>query len=463
MPLKWRGFGVRQKDSKLKISGLNKLGISKKKKHVIIGNSAAALSAIQAIRAKESDSHITLISAECEFAYPPVLLTYYISKKIKREDLFLVDHNFYRNHKVELLLGIRATKVDPSTQSVHLANGKKVEYDDLLIATGSIPKRLDIDGQHLKGVFSLKTLGDADRIMKSSPHMKDIVFIGGGLIGLQTANALFRKGRKMTFVVASKQLLSQNVDENCARLVEEQIRKFGLILFGTNISYIRKTRNKLRIGLNPGKSIDADAVIVGKGVTPNTEPFRGTGIMMNDGIIVDETMRTSIPNVFAAGDVAEGTHIVTGKKQVVATWTNAFHQGKTAGTNMAGGKKEFFSLNENISTIFGIIIGSAGLTKADGVNFTDVVYADPGNQIYRKIVLNKRDEIVGAISLGKVDGIGLINHLIRNRVEIPGEFRNDMVRSALRSGEYLSHKGLYRQLPSPERDTRGKTWRRLFR
>ena len=408
---------------------------------MIIGNSAAALNAIKAIRENDSKSPITLISAEPHYAYSPVLLTYYVSQKIKRPALFLTDQRFYEDHGVELILGNPATRVDPRNRQVHLAGNEKLEYDNLLIATGSSPKPLGIPGENQAGVFTLKTIDDADKLVKAAAAMKDVVIVGGGLIGLQAANALFRAERNIKIIIGSKQPLSRNVDPSCAENVCQGIRECGMsILFETHAVAIEKTKNKLNVTLNSGRNLETDAVIIGKGVTANTQLIAESEIKVNYGIIVDETMRTNIPNVFAAGDVAEGINLITGGRQVIATWPNACSQGRTAGINMAGGLDRNEGLSSNICGFLGSSVASVGITNPDNNDFEEVVCEEPLKGRYRKLVWNKKDELVGAVLMGTVADIGVITTLIRNRVRIPREKRAQMVRSTIRYGDFFSER-----------------------
>ena len=169
---------------------MNQRGSRIRRRHLIIGNSAAALNAVKAIRENNSTDHITLVSAEKHYAYSPVLLPYYVSKKIKRSALFLADQRFYKQNGIELVLGNPATKVDPQTQQVHLASNDILEYDNLLIATGSSPKALRIPGEDLAGVFTLKTVDDADKLALDCrlaarfnfPCLSDLPFDRGNIL-----------------------------------------------------------------------------------------------------------------------------------------------------------------------------------------------------------------------------------------------------------------------------------------
>jgi len=192
--------------------------------------------------------------------------------------------------------------------------------------------------------------------------------------------------------------------------------------------------------LSSDKNIEADAVIVGKGVRPNIQLVQESEIAVNQGIMVDETMRTNVPNVFAAGDVAEGLNLITGQRQVIATWPNACSQGQTAGLNMAGGQDKNQGLNSNICGFLGNTVASVGITKPENDDYEERVTQDPAKGLYRKLVWNKKDELVGAVLMGKTADIGVISNLIRNRVKIPKEKRSQMVRSNIRYGDYFSQK-----------------------
>jgi nitrite reductase (NADH) large subunit len=418
---------------------MNQQGSRKRQRQLIIGNSAAALNAVKAIRENNSTDPITLVSAEKHYAYSPVLLPYYVSKKIKRSALFLADQKFYQQNGVELILGNPATKVDPQNRQVQLASNDILEYDNLLIATGSSPKALGIPGEGLAGVFTLKTVDDADKLVKAAAGMKDIVIIGGGLIGLQAANALYAAGRNIRIVIGSRQPLSRNVDPSCAENICQGIRECGMtILFETHAESIEKAKNKLSVTLSSGQNLEADAVIIGKGVSANMQIVAESEIAVNYGIIVDETMRTNVPNVFAAGDVAEGLNLITGQRQVIATWPNACSQGRTAGINMTGGTDKNEGLSSNICGFLGSAVASVGITNPENDDFEEVVADEPAKGRYRKLVWNKKDELVGAVLMGTVADIGVISNLIRKRVKIPREKRRQMVRSTIRYGDYFS-------------------------
>jgi len=391
-----------------------------KTKQVIIGNSAAALSAIRAIRGVDCSCSITLISAENCNAYSPVLLSYYISGKISRDDLFIVGDSFYKENNVEVILGKKAIDLDIFKRRIYLEDKSWVEYDNLLIVTGSSPKHLTA-GVDLPNVLTLKTIEDAERILGFAKDAREILLVGAGPINLQVANALFNKRSKFTFVVGSQRILSQNTDSDCAAIIQKEMESRGTsIFFGRDVKEIKRWEGKTIVILDSGQELKTDMVIVGKGVSSNTQMVKNSGIKINKGILVDEFMRTNIENIFAAGDVAEGRSFLTGENEVLATWFNACDQGRIAGWNMAGYQKRSpGGLFRYVTTLFGLTIVSMGLfyRSPDNNEFEKLLFSAPERKIYRKILL-KENKIVGAILLGEMKDAGLIKNLIENKIDI---------------------------------------------
>lgn len=406
------------------------------RRYVIIGNSAAALSAINAIRDNDPKSTITLISAEDCWAYSPVLLTYYMAGRISRNQVFLTDAAYYDKNGICLKLGDRATSIDCRRAQVTLTGGDNISFDRLLIAMGSSARRVGVPGDDLPGIFSIKTLEDADRILAYTADKKRIAIIGGGLVGLQAANALAGSGREITLVIGSGQPLSQNVDGDCSRFITRHIEKSGLsILFHTRVRQIVPDNNKLALYLNTDKVVRVDAAIVGKGVRPSIDLAKTAGINVNRGIVVDEKMQTCRPGIYAAGDVAEGFNTATGEAQVIATWINACAQGKTAGINMSGGDDTCTGLSGNVCSILGNAIASVGITCPEAGKHRCQSYADRGGRYYRNIIFGRNDEIVGAVLMGHVSDIGIIRRMILNRICISNRIKEKIVRGPISYGD----------------------------
>lgn len=408
------------------------------KKQVIIGNSAAGLSAISAIRSIDSSCPITVISAENCMAYSPVLLTYYIAQKIGRDDLFITDDRFYREHNVKTIFGNRAVGIDPAQQMVYLEDDTKLEYDNLLIATGASARYPTEESSKIPGILTVRTIEDAERIIRRGKDAQEIVVLGAGLISMQAANALalLKKGIKFTFVVGSRHILSQNIDDDCAAILQKRLESQGVsFLFGRSAESFKK-KNQVWIVTDKGEDLSADLVVVGKGVIPNVDWIKDIGIKVDRGVIVDEYMRTNIENIFAAGDAAEAVHLISGKRQVVATWPNACIQGRVSGLNMAGYPEKFDGgLNYNVTNIFGLTVATIGLCRATDGNFEEIKYADEAREIYRRFLLSD-NRIAGAILLNTVTDAGIIRNLIENKTDIT-PWKDRLPRSLLNVGTEL--------------------------
>ncbi|MFC1912406.1 NAD(P)/FAD-dependent oxidoreductase [Chloroflexota bacterium] len=389
-------------------------------RQVIVGNGAAAISAIKAMREVDHSCQITLVAAEGCRAYSSALFKYYVSGKINREHVFLIGHDFYQKYNVETILGSDAVGLDSSKGILYLGNDKKVEYDNLLIATGSRPVGVGDLSDKSIDTIPLKTIGDADEVVQLSNSAKEIAILGGGLSGLEIADALLRKKSKFILLVSSGQLLSQNVDRACAAIVQNELESLGVSFFlGEDIVAMKKWGKKIVIESASGKKWSVDAVVVAKGMKSNTGLVCGSSVKVHSGILVNEFMRTNVSHIFAAGDVAETKNIITGFREVTPNLLSAFKQGRVAGLNMVGCKDKYTSgLRENVATLFEIPLIVVGLaeTQAD-TKVTPFVFIDPGRKIYRKIIIDGH-KLVGATLLGKTGDAGILRNLMINHKDI---------------------------------------------
>ena len=394
--------------------------MSKAKKHVIIGNSAAGLSAVKAIRKMGDTGPIVLISAEDCNAYSPVLTTHYIAGQITRSALFLVDDGFYRKYDVQMVFGRRAVDIDPVKRLVHLDDRSKIAYDDLLIASGASAKPLkNIDPKASDYVTTLRTISDADKIIKSTEKAKEIVFIGAGLVSLQTIKAILGRGVNITLVVGSYQILSQLMDAEAAAIIQKRLEAEGVsILFGRSVDRVVRKGDRACVVTSFSEILPADLVVVGKGIQPNTHMVENTEIRTETGIIADDQMRTNLEDVYAAGDVAEARNTISGKMEVIATWSNACAQGEIAGLNMVGySSKCRGQFRENVTNILGVSAVSIGISRPGEKEFKELSYIDEKEMVYRKLFLDS-PRLVGALLLGRTEDAGVIRHCITNNFDV---------------------------------------------
>lgn len=411
-------------------------------RQVIVGNSAAGLSAVKAIREVDDSCPITLISMENCGSYSPVLLTYYLKGKIPREDLFIVGRNFYDMNRIKTMLGCEVTGLNPLQQIVRLKNGEEVEYDNLLIATGASPVSIEHSVNTVGHLFYLRTIEDAEKILAQVKNVNRVIVVGAGLIGLQAAEAIFREGIQLTIIEWANHVLPQIADFTCASFIQKEIERRGITVYlEKKVNSIVKVEDQIKVVTDSNVQLTADMIVIATGVRPNTETLEGTGIKINLGILVDETMRTNISHIFAAGDVCEAKNLITGMSEVVPIWSNACRQGRIAGLNMAGGEERFVGgLAENVTTVFGLIVASVGISEPPGGNgVTEIQFSNPARRIYRKIILSN-NRIVGAVLLEDTEDAGILASFIRNRKDV-STWKEKLARSSLETKELLLSPG----------------------
>ncbi|UCD55643.1 MAG: NAD(P)/FAD-dependent oxidoreductase [Candidatus Omnitrophota bacterium] len=402
--------------------------------YVIIGGSAAGVTACETIRKHNKKSSITLISDEKFPLYSRCLLTYLIAGTIGEDKLCFKDKNFYKENDIKTYLGKKAVSVDRKERRVSLEGGTKISYDKLLIATGATPKSVDVPGVDKKGVLTVRKIDDARAIMNMLDNVKEIAVLGGGLIGLRDAYALRQRDKKVTVIVKSPQVLSQMVDMDAARVIASVLEKNGIkIMTGVAAKEIAGDKSVESILLDNGERLACQLVIIGKGVKPNTELASSAGLKVEDGIVVNEFLQTSDKNIFAAGDVAETYDIARESGRINALWPCAVEQGGIAALNMLGKKKTYDgSLSMNSVDFFGLASISMGITKPtlqlrSGSVVSEVeppkeekkyeIISRTGENLYKKFVL-KDNKIVGMVLVGDIKTAGIVSALIKNKIDV---------------------------------------------
>lgn len=389
--------------------------------YVIIGASAAGLSCCDGIREADPKGKITLISDEKLALYSRCLLTYFISGKIEKDGLKFKEDGFYKANNIEAIHGVKALSLDVKNKEVRLDNGKKVKFDKLLIATGASPKRLDIPGEDRDGVLGLRKIEDAEAIISILDEVKTAVILGGGLIGLRDAYALNLRGKSVKVVVKSPQILSQMLDKDAAEIIESKLAAEGIeIMKGLAAKEVAGKKRVEGVLLDNGSNLPCQMVIIGKGVVPNLDIVKETEIKVNYGIIVNEYLQTSVNDIYAAGDVAEGLDITRAEERINAIWPVAIEQGKIAGLNMAGKKTVYDgSCMMNATDFFGLATISIGITKPKGSEYEELTQVDKKNFTYKKIVL-KNNIICGLILVNRINNAGVYGALIKKRIDVTG-------------------------------------------
>ncbi|MDO8525669.1 MAG: FAD-dependent oxidoreductase [Candidatus Omnitrophota bacterium] len=402
------------------------------KHFIIIGNSAAGIAAVEAIRKIDKKSKISVISDEDYPSYCRCLISYYLAGDIKEDNVRYRPDSFYKDNDVRLVLNKKVIRVDPKKNTVSFMDKKEEGYDHLLIATGSSPKFPDIKGIKKTGVLGFRTMVDAKAIEALVPKAKTACILGGGLIGLKAAYALKKKGLGVKVIIKSNQVLSQVLDFDAAGFVRKRLEEHGIeILPGKDAAEIMGEGDVKAVRLDDGKIIDASLVLVCKGVSPNIDLVNGSGIKTGIGVVADENLTTNAANICAAGDVCETSDPILGRTAVNALWPVAVEQGRIAGANMAGGKVAYDgSVGMNSLEFFGLPTVSLGLHKVgDSKDCEEFKVSNPASSIYKKLIL-RANRLVGAVLVGDIRSSGLYLRLIRDKVDV-SSFRDKLLEEDL--------------------------------
>jgi NAD(P)H-nitrite reductase large subunit len=403
---------------------------------VIIGNSAAGLAAIEAVREQDKGSKIINISCEpYPRPYSRCLLSYYLSGSINKERIWIRPESYYKDLEVEPILGIAVTLIDEKNKKIRLSNNRVINYDKLLFATGASPKRLNIKGIEKKGVFYLRTLEDADRILAMLNEVKDVAVLGGGLIGIRAATSLSKQAKAVQIVVKSSHVFSQILDFESADMIRRHLQANGIkILTGLEAVEILGKDRVNGVLLDDGTKLECQLIIIGKGVLSNVDLLKGK-VKINEGILVDERLRTSDESIYAAGDVIETLDVFEERTTVNAIWPIAVRQGKSAGLNMAGRTDVICGGSYGMNSIdfFGMSCISFGVTRPkteqfdgstsltinpeQGRRVEELTKANFSKNIYRKIVL-KDNKVVGAVLVNDIEKHGVILNLALEKVDV---------------------------------------------
>ncbi len=313
--------------------------MSQETTQLIVGASLAGATAAEALRAAGFDGPVTLIGAEEELPYErPPLSKDYLQGKAGREKIYAHPADWYASANVDLRLGLRVTGIDPAAHQVTLADGSTASYAKLLLTTGSSPRRLAVPGADLDGVLYLRTVADCDRLKSVLSGASRIAVIGAGWIGLEVAASARAAGVEVTVLEVAELPLLRVLGREVAEVFAALHRDHGVDLrFGVEVGEIAGDGGRAAgVRLADGSLIQADAVVVGVGIRPNTELAEAAGVTVDDGVLVDAQLQSSHPDIYAAGDVANAFHPLLNRHIRVEHWANALNQPQAAARAMLG-------------------------------------------------------------------------------------------------------------------------------
>ena len=391
-------------------------------RHLIIGGGTAGMNAIRTIREEESErSAITLVSAENP--YSRMVLPYYLDRSIAESHVFTATGKVLADWGVTTHLGKRATTLDTKANVCTLEDGTTVAYDDCLIATGSSAVRAPVPGADGPGVHSFWTLDQARGVIAQIQPGSHVVMVGAGFIAFTILNSILALGAKLTIVEVAPRILPRMIDDIGAQLVEAWLKKHGVaIRTGAKLTRIDDLKRRRRLKMAAGGDLVADVVIMATGIRTNLDWLKGAGVTIKQGIVVDDHLRSSVPNVYAAGDVAEGRDLISQANAVHAIEPTAQEHGRVVGANMAGKDIRYRgSLIINIVEVCHLDVASFGAWDDAQAEAASGVKAD--QPAYRKL-LWRGDRLTGAIILGPssdiwtTNDVGMLKGLVQSGVSL---------------------------------------------
>lgn len=374
--------------------------------HLIIGSGFAGLSAAETIRQLNINATIIIVTEEPDLPYWRPRLPDFIARIIPADKLTIHSADWLYERKIQVRLSQKVQRLIPAENRVELAGGESVAYDTLLIATGSLARRpgRDVTGSDIDGVVTLRTLADARSIAARLDSAERTSVVGGGLLGIELVRAFRERGNQVTYFLKEDRFWPQMLDATAAGMVEARLVERGIELRHQElIAEIRGKSGQVdSIQTTTGQEMTCQVVGYAIGAIPAVGALAGSGINVEKGVLVDDHLRTNVPNVYAAGDVAQALDLVHGDHRVATSVANAQAQGKIAGSNMAGVDRVFHgTVPSNTMQIYGIAFTCMGLSIPTGPGYEEITGQYPTKGVYKKLVL-KEGKLVGAMLLGDI-------------------------------------------------------------
>ncbi len=379
------------------------------KRYVVIGNGIAAVGCIEGIRSLDREGKITVLSEEKHPVYSRPLISYLLEGRTDTERMKYRPDDFYEKNGCRVVYGRRAVSIDAASHAAALDDGTSVPYDRLCVAAGSRPFVPPFEGlDTVENKFSFMTLDDALALDKALTGESRVLIVGAGLIGLKCAEGIRGRVGSITVCDLADRVLSSILDADCAAVVQKHLEQNGVdFLLGDTVRRFEGSRAWMK----NGGTVDFDLLVLAVGVRANSGLVQNAGGDVNRGILVDDTMKTTLDDVYAAGDCAEGFDASLGARRVLAILPNAYRQGYTAGANMAGGERTLTdAIPMNSIGFFGLHMMTAG--AYDG----EMAEEKADGSIRRFFI--KDGLLKGFILIGETGRAGIYTSLIREKTPL---------------------------------------------
>jgi nitrite reductase (NADH) large subunit len=363
---------------------------------VMVGNGMAGMRTLEELLKLNSARYaITVFGAEPHGNYNRIMLSPVLAGEKAFADIMLNDHDWYTRQGITLRAGCSVVGIDREQKAVMAADGTRTPYDHLLLATGSDPFMLPIPGIDLSGVISFRDIGDVDAMLAAATRGGHAVVIGGGLLGLEAANGLLKRGMRVTVVHLFETLMERQLDAEAAALLRGELERAGLeFLLGQQTAALLGEREVSGVRFRDGSTIACDLVVMAVGIRPNTRLAVAAGLACERGVLVDDRMQTSDPAIYAVGECVQH------RGQTYGLVAPLYEQARVCARQLAGADDAIYhgSITSTRLKVTGIDVFSAGDFNGDGASQA-IVYRDPSGGIYKKLVI-KDDRITGAVLYG---------------------------------------------------------------
>tara|TARA_R110002096_G_scaffold95131_1_gene213513 strand:+ start:27224 stop:28489 length:1266 start_codon:yes stop_codon:yes gene_type:complete len=409
-------------------------------KHVIVGAGPSGVIAAETLRKVDPASSIIMIGDEPEPPYSRMALPYYLIDKIKEEGTYLrKEASHFSNKEIDVIRD-RVSTVDPKTKSLKLERHDAINYDKLLIATGSHPIKPPIEGMDLPGIHSCWTLEDGRNIVKKAKPGSNVVLMGAGFIGCIILESLALRKVNLTVIEMGDRMVPRMMDQVAGNMIKSWCQDKGVSVHtSTRVDAIEKgSGDALKVKLDNGEVLDADLVISATGVAANIQFLDGSGLETDSGVLVNDRLQSNFPDIYAAGDVCQGKDFSTGEYSVQAIQPTAADHGRIVAMNMSGKDTVHQGcVNMNVLDTMGLISSSYGLWMGiDGGESARLC----DNDRYRYLNLSFEDDVlIGAQSLGLTQHVGVLRGLIQTKLNL-GKWKDRLVKDPTRIMEaYLAN------------------------
>jgi 3-phenylpropionate/trans-cinnamate dioxygenase ferredoxin reductase subunit len=385
----------------------------------IVGGGLAGAKAAEALRDKDFDGHVVLFAAEEHLPYErPPLSKEYLAGKKQLGDFTTASSAWYRDHHIDLQLGTEVTAIDAKAHTVALPDGSAVRYDKLMLATGSHPRRPPIPGADADGVYYLRTVDDADALNSAMAEGSSLAIVGGGWIGLEVAAGARDRGVKVTVVEMAELPLMAALGREVGEVFAALHRDHGVDLrLGATVQEVTTAGGRaIGLKLGDGSTVDADAVLVAVGAAPNLALAEQAGLAIGEGgVLVDSSLRTTDPDIFAVGDIAAAEHPLFGTRIRTEHWANALKQPAVAAAGMLGKQAEYDELPYFFTDQYDLGMEYVGHAP----HYERVVFrGDVAKREFTAFWLDGDDRVLAGMNVNIWEGLDDIKSLIRSRAPL---------------------------------------------